>query len=64
MKIISILATLIFILSALVAGGLYWDHEYGSCKDGCDTGMVFILFMPALGIAIVSGIVALLTRKR
>lgn len=56
MKILTIAMLIVFLVSSLVAGGLYWTFNFGDCKDGCAEGMVFIFFLPALVIAGISGL--------
>ncbi len=58
LRIVSVLALVISLMTALVAGGLFWEFNYGGCKDGCESGMAYILFLPSLITAIVSAGVA------
>ena len=60
-KIVSLIGLLVFLLSATVAIGLYWHFNIGECKEGCGEGMAYIMFLPAVIIAIVSGAIAILT---
>ena len=58
LRLLSIVAALAFLLSVLVAARLFWEFNYGDCAEGCGEGMAYILFLPALMIAAMSGAVA------
>ena len=67
LKIGTIVGTIIFLLTASVAIGLYWEFNFGDCKNGCSEGMAYIYFLPAVIIAFISAVIALvsyLLRKR
>lgn len=59
LRILSILAAIVFVLSTLVAFNIFWAFNYGDCKDGCGEGMAYILFLPTLILAGISGITAI-----
>ncbi len=63
LRIISILALLVFLLSGAVAANLYWNFNFGDCKDGCAEGMAYIYFLPAVVIALFSAIVAIISHR-
>jgi hypothetical protein len=52
LRVLSVLAFIVFLLSFLFAGSLYWEFNFGDCKDGCSKGMVYIYFLPALVLAV------------
>ena len=59
MRILGNILLFMSVLSGLFAAFLYWESTYGSCRDGCPEGMVFILFMPAVvaaGVALALGL--------
>jgi len=58
LRLLSIVAAIAFVLSVLVAARLFWEFNYGDCAEGCGEGMAYILFLPALMIAAISGAVA------
>ena len=58
LRLLSIIAAIIFVISVVLAVSLFWEFNYGDCKDGCGEGMAYILFLPALVIAGLSGIIA------
>jgi len=67
LRIASIAGLLLFLLMTTVAIGLYWQYNFGDCKDGCGEGMSYIYFLPAVIAAFISAIIALVThllRKR
>ena len=63
LKILSIAALLVFLVSAAMAGHLYWQFNFGDCKDGCAQGMVYIYFLPALIIAVISALIAVVAYR-
>ncbi len=58
LRLLSIVAALAFVLSVLVGASLFWEFNYGDCADGCGEGMAYILFLPALILAAITGAVA------
>ena len=58
LRLLSIVAAIAFVLSVLVAARLFWEFNYGDCAEVCGEGMAYILFLPALMIAAISGAVA------
>ncbi len=61
LRIVSIVALLIFLISAAIASNLFWVFNFGACKDGCAQGMAYIYFLPAIGVAIISALIAIVT---
>ncbi len=67
LKIGTIVGLIVFLLTASIAIGLYWQFNYGDCKNGCGEGMAYIFFLPAAITAFISAVIALvshLLRKR
>ncbi len=58
LRLLSIVAALAFLLAVLLAARLFWEFNYGDCADGCGEGMAYILFLPALILAAITGAVA------
>ncbi len=63
LRILSIVGLLVFLMSAALAIGLYWEFNFGDCKDGCPEGMAYALFLPAMLTALISLIVALTSHR-
>ena len=62
MRILSALSFIIALIAGAFAAYLYWEHEYGSCKDGCPEGMVFALFTPAILVFVSGALIGLILR--
>jgi len=58
LRLLSIVALLVCLLSLFVAGSLYWEFNYGDCAEGCAEGMAYALTLPALFISLIAGGVA------
>ncbi len=59
LRILSFAALAVCVLSTVMAGSLYWDFNFGDCKNGCAEGMAYALFLPAVLVAVTSGVIGI-----
>lgn len=58
-QLISAFAVLVMLSASGLAAYLYYEFNFGSCRDGCAQGMAYALFLPAAGLALVAGITSI-----
>lgn len=59
LRVLSIVALIVCILSLVLAGSLYWQFEFGDCGENCEEGMAFVLTLPVLVLAGLTAALAL-----
>jgi len=62
MKALSSISFLVAAVACIFAAYLYWEHEYGACRDGCPEGMIFALFTPAVIVFVLAALFGILLR--